>query len=116
MKHHVKSRADFFIKVVTGEETAQIRKDDRNYQPGDQMILYEWISDKRIFSGKTCSVSILSVIRDFTGLQKGYCCLSIKFHPWSSVYRREIAGKRKIKFEKEEKVKVPPVFEPKVEA
>lgn len=40
--HALKTLPEFFVKVAAGEKTFEIRKNDRNYQVGDLLVLEEW--------------------------------------------------------------------------
>lgn len=93
MKHILKIWPEFYQEVVNGNETSQIRKDDRNYQNGDELSLMEYMPKEDIYTGRTCTVKVTAVQRKFKGLVSGYCVLSIKLPASSTHYKTELAGK-----------------------
>lgn len=49
MEHHeLKCRPEYFSRIVSGQKTFEVRKNDRNYQVGDYVSLIEYspVSDK----------------------------------------------------------------------
>jgi ASC-1-like (ASCH) protein len=40
--HHLKLHSDYFKDVKSGLKTFEIRKNDRDYQVGDRLILHLW--------------------------------------------------------------------------
>lgn len=41
--HEVKLHAKYFDLVLEGKKRAEFRKNDRNYERGDTLILHEWV-------------------------------------------------------------------------
>ncbi|MFG4070513.1 DUF3850 domain-containing protein, partial [Escherichia coli] len=41
--HEVKLHAKYFDLVLEGKKRAEFRKNDRNYEHGDTLILHEWV-------------------------------------------------------------------------
>mgnify|MGYP000173923804 CR=1 FL=1 len=79
-RHQIKIDRALFQDLRLGRKTAEVRKDDRNYQVGDILIIYPF--DKE--TGKPDGVDF--VCREIThklsggqfGIEQGYCLLSIK--------------------------------------
>jgi hypothetical protein len=42
MKHELKIWPQYFHHVATGAKTFEVRKNDRGFQNGDQVVLREW--------------------------------------------------------------------------
>ena len=40
--HELKTWPKFFAGLVSGNKTAEVRKNDRDFQPGDILVLREW--------------------------------------------------------------------------
>lgn len=40
--HHLKCHPEFFGDVVAGIKTFEVRKDDRGFTEGDELMLYQW--------------------------------------------------------------------------
>jgi hypothetical protein len=78
VNHGLKTVQPFFGMVWRGEKTAEIRKHDRNFKPGDVLILQEW-SEAEGYSGCYMETPITSIVtaEEFPdGLSEGYCLLS----------------------------------------
>lgn len=41
VEHELKCRTEYFQRVVSGQKTFEIRKNDRDYQVGDVLVLKE---------------------------------------------------------------------------
>lgn len=85
MTHQLKIRADFADRVLSGEKTFEIRKNDRDFQCGDEIIFQVvWLS------GSACEVDVdeehplsgkaytITYVLSGWGLKKGYVALGIK--------------------------------------
>ena len=42
MEHELKCNIEYFSRIKTGQKTFEIRKNDRDYQVGDTLILREY--------------------------------------------------------------------------
>lgn len=42
MKHDLKLWPQYYCRVADGTKTFEIRKNDRGFQPGDEVVLREW--------------------------------------------------------------------------
>ena len=51
-EHRLKISTDYFIRTKRGNKTAELRYDDRDYMVGDSVVLCEWKSRKKEFSGR----------------------------------------------------------------
>lgn len=74
--HELKTLPEYFAQVKSGMKRFELRKDDRNVQVGDALKLMEW-SPNGGYSGDYLYVHVLFILRDFVGLESGYCVLSI---------------------------------------
>ena len=63
---------EYFLPVIHGEKTFEIRKDADNLQKGDTLILREWDGEK--YTGRATSRYISYILRDVPqyGLMPGY--------------------------------------------
>lgn len=83
--HKLKIKDRYFREVVSGRKTFELRKDDRGYEVGDE-IVFDIVPDDPVSEGKIpVSVScgnwkITYILRDCPeyGLAPGYCILSIE--------------------------------------
>lgn len=78
-KHHdLKSYPDHFQPALEGRKTFEIRRNDRNYQPGDTVTLHEYSYDNGDhYTGRTHS-GIVDYIDTFAQ-QDGYVVFSLKW-------------------------------------
>lgn len=42
MKHELKIWPQYYCRVADGSKTFEVRKNDRGFQPGDEVVLHEW--------------------------------------------------------------------------
>ena len=75
MIHDLKILPEWFNSVVSGVKTFEIRKDDRNYNPRDVLLLREW--DGKAYTGRTCKADVTMVLRG-KYCREGYCTMSIR--------------------------------------
>jgi len=51
--HELKVNREYYVRLVTGDKTFEIRKNDRDFQVGDELHLREWMSKR----GEYCDYS-----------------------------------------------------------
>ena len=76
MTHELKTYTKYFQETIEGNKPFEIRKNDRDFQVGDVLILKEWDNIK--YSGREIGVVVRYVLRDFIGLQEGYVALGLQ--------------------------------------
>ena len=76
--HELKIKPEYYRDVVSGDKTFEIRKNDRNYQVGDLLILSEFHNDDYTGSSVRCIVSYLIKGSEEFGLDKDWCVLGIR--------------------------------------
>jgi hypothetical protein len=102
-QHVLKMWPEFFMKLKAGEITAQLRRDDRNYQKDDTLFFREYDPKRDQYTGHTCFVFVTDVLRDFEGLVPGYCVISTKMSPDSCRYNVALTSKTSKQIEEEDK-------------
>ena len=77
MRHELKILPNYFQDVWSGKKTFELRKDDRGYQCGDELVLREW--DVTGYTGSVLLVRVTYVLRNAEqyGLKDGYVILGI---------------------------------------
>jgi hypothetical protein len=75
--HTLKTWPQFYDEVETNRKRHEMRKDDRDFHAGDTLTLVEWDPETKEFTGKSCVRTITYLMRDFPGIEKGYCLMSI---------------------------------------
>lgn len=74
--HDIKIGKEFFEDVKNNVKTFELRKNDRNYKVGEILELHEYEAGEE--TGRTCRKLITYMLKEFTGLQDGYCILGLK--------------------------------------
>lgn len=62
MKHEVKIWTQYFERVLNGSKTFEIRKNDRGYQAGDQIVLNDYDEINQKYTGRKLEFTIGYVI------------------------------------------------------
>lgn len=75
--HELKIWPRFYEEVAAGRKTYELRKDDRDFQCDDVLVLKEYDPDTKQYSGKHVERRVTSIMRSFHGLENGYCLMSI---------------------------------------
>lgn len=78
MIHKLKTWPKYFWEVAQGSKTCEVRKNDRNYQTGDILILQEYDPDKQEYTGNEITVRVTHVIDDQQFAKDGYVVMSIR--------------------------------------
>jgi hypothetical protein len=80
MLHELKTWPVLFDAVKSGKKRFELRKDDRDFQEGDHLMLREWDPDSRHYTGRQMVVLVRFILRDAEpfGLMPGFCAMSIK--------------------------------------
>lgn len=77
-KHELKMLPQYFQAVWDGIKTFELRKDDRDYQRGDILVLKEWDGAK--YTGSALCVKVTYILQDAEkyGLKDGYIIMGIR--------------------------------------
>lgn len=76
--HCIKCEKEFFNDVAEGNKSFEIRKNGRDYQPGDDIVLREYDKELAELTGREIRVSIIYFLADYPGIEPGYCILGIE--------------------------------------
>ena len=76
--HELKILPLYFQAVWDGIKTFELRKDDRDYQRGDILVLKEW--DGKEYTGSALCVKVTYILQDAEkfGLKDGYIIMGIR--------------------------------------
>lgn len=76
--HELKILPQYFQAVWSGTKTFELRKDDREYQRGDVLVLREW--DGEQYTGSALCVKVTYILQDAEkyGLKDGYVIMGIR--------------------------------------
>lgn len=78
MTHKLKTWPEHFNDVWRGDKTCELRKNDRDFSAHDNLLLQEYEPESESYTGREILVHVWHMLEDFTGLEKGYCILSIR--------------------------------------
>lgn len=76
MQHFLKTNAQHWWSLFNREQTSTIRKDDRNFAVGDEVIFMEYDKETERASGASMLGTITHIQEGF-GLKDGYVVLSV---------------------------------------
>ncbi len=86
--HELKIYPKYFNAILNGSKPFEIRKNDRNFHVGDNVLLKEWDNNK--YSGRTIYAEITYVLGDkFIGVTEGYVKNDRNFHVGDNVLLKE---------------------------
>ena len=81
MTHLLKTWPEYYDQVAKGNKKFELRKDDRPFKVGDNIVLQEYImdGDNSRYTGAVLYRRIRYILRDAEGfgLKKGYCILGL---------------------------------------
>ena len=75
MNHELKIHPEHYRNVVLGLKKVEIRKNDRNYQERDLLILNEFDPKTGRYTGDQVIRKVNFIINDVPGLEPGYVVL-----------------------------------------
>lgn len=76
--HDLKCIDPYFDEIVEGIKTFELRRDDREYQVGDVLILRHYYPKIDRYSGRFIIARVSYILRGETWLQPGYVAMSIQ--------------------------------------
>ena len=76
MIHHLKTWPEFFKAVFDGHKRFEIRKNDRNFQVGDRLVLHDYDPKNELYSGYSWDGEV-TYITDFEQ-KPGYVVMGIR--------------------------------------
>lgn len=74
--HALKIRDEYFVDILKREKTFEIRKNDRDFQVGDEVILQVYEDGE--YTGDELRCNIVYIIENVDGLMPGYCVFGIE--------------------------------------
>jgi hypothetical protein len=79
--HSLKSWPEFFEQTLAGQKPFEIRKDDRGFDGGHYLSLWEWCPDKMAYTGRSIAMRVLYILgaeAGVPGLLPGYCIMGVE--------------------------------------
>lgn len=79
--HCLKIWREYYIFVESGHMNFQLRKNDRDFEPGDILILQEWCPDSKEYTRKEVKVCVTYILTGGNfGLPDNLCILGISLN------------------------------------
>lgn len=77
--HALKCTHTFFEDLMTEKKNFELRKNDRNYQIGDKLVLQETYKCLcfPLYTGRYIFREITYILKNFEGLKDSYCILGL---------------------------------------
>lgn len=76
--HYLKTWTPYFNDVKAGNKPFEVRKNDRNFQVGDTLILEEYDPNKAVYTGAWIPQLITYKLDDTRFVKEGYVVLGIR--------------------------------------
>lgn len=85
--HHLKTWPEYFGRVKNGDKPFEIRKNDRDFHVGDEVLLKEFVPENyyedqaqgEYFTGQICHRKITYILNGGQfGIESGYCVLGLQ--------------------------------------
>lgn len=76
--HYLKTWPQYYDRVKKGDKKFELRKNDRDFQTGDRLLLQEYLPDENQYTLEQSEYTVDYVLHGPAfGLKKGYCIMSI---------------------------------------
>ena len=78
-EHEIKCHPEYFHRIVSRQKTFEIRKNDRDYQVGDRLVIREYDPENGWPDHGAVATLIADIVYMTTAYQQqGYCVLGIE--------------------------------------
>lgn len=79
MEHKLKILSRYYVAILQGKKTFEVRKDDRPFNEGDTLLLQECVTPNGCgYTGREMTVDVTYILRDSEYVKDGYCIMGIK--------------------------------------
>lgn len=81
MTHALKCWPEYFEPIEKGNKLFELRKCDRPYIVGDDVLIQEYEPATKLYTGREAKFNICFILKDLPksfGLKEGYCILGLK--------------------------------------
>lgn len=82
MTHRLKAHSRFYQAVIDGLKPFEVRRNDRDFQVGDILLLCEYepeLPEEDGYTGREQKVSVTFILKDSVfGIKPGYCVMGIR--------------------------------------
>ena len=75
--HYLKAWLEYFNDVCENKKKFELRKNDRDFQIGDEVVLQAWDNEEGKYTGYYYRITIKYILHGGQfGLEEGYCILN----------------------------------------
>ena len=82
MIHELKTWVDYFKLMANGKKQFELRKNDRGFLAGDELLLREYDKDQKSYTGRKLHRRITFILQgeeaEEFGLRKGFCVMGLE--------------------------------------
>jgi hypothetical protein len=82
MIHELKTWSDYFKLIANGKKPFELRKNDRGFLAGHELLLREYDKDQKLYTGRKLHRQITFVLQgdeaEELGLKKGFCIMGME--------------------------------------
>lgn len=77
-QHELKTWPEYFQDIMEGSKTFEVRKNDRNYEVGDTLLLREYDPGAKEYTGSEITVRVHYILNGGQfGIEKGFIVMSV---------------------------------------
>ncbi|MBO9592756.1 MAG: DUF3850 domain-containing protein [Niabella sp.] len=78
MIHDLKTHPEYFAALVSGSKNFEVRKNDRTYLIGDELLLREYSPDGNVYTGRILHRRVDYILNGGQfGIEPDYCVMSL---------------------------------------
>lgn len=78
MEHELKTWPEFFKASISGKKKFEVRKNDRNFQVGDELVLREWEPGSGYYTDRKAVFYVDYVLSGYNwGIRKDFIVMSV---------------------------------------
>lgn len=109
MTHALKTWPELYAALADGTKTADVRKNDRGFQVGDDVIFQEYDNKEKKYTGNEVKSTVTHILAgDQFGIGKHFCVLSFaRIEPAGATYQEV----RLVRHEETGSLRIAPVQE-----
>jgi hypothetical protein len=75
--HYLKTWPEYFAEIADGDKTFELRKNDRDFESGDVLVLQEWSPESKEYTGRETTKMVGYLLQGEFGLPDDICVMSL---------------------------------------
>jgi len=84
--HDLKCWPDYFDAIRCGSKRFELRRNDRDFNTGDLLMLHEWDPETQKYTGRIAGRWVSYILKDHEGIAPGFCVMSIQKDPIGTAF------------------------------